>query len=351
MVFLIVTASLLFLIFCWLLLTADGNLLKALVNCNREVQEETIVRTQIELNLLVEQVRQEIDRDGKAEKKKIAEGKKLSKKLKNAKKRQEKLKKGKINPIDIIPLAGYRFVQLMKMDITTPIIKKLYGKCIQFKEKKEAMNYSVFLVASFMGNILIGMTTGMIALTVTVGSDMGFRSVLVSVGTMGLFAFWGYLPFDAVNAVIAKRAAEISEEFPQVVSKITLLSVAGMEVNRAWKLASSSGRGTLYQEMQRVNIDLDNNVPPIEAYSKFLRRCNNNYTTKLATAIIQNISKGNSEIVSLFRRLNAESWLEYKHDARRKGEKIQGKLAFPTMLLFIGIIIMIIVPAMSGFNF
>lgn len=98
-------------------------------------------------------------------------------------------------------------------------------------------------------------------------------------------------------------------------------------------------------------MDFDNNVSPVEAYSRFITKCNNLYTTKLATAIIQNTSKGNSEIVSLFRQLNDESWLEHKHDARRMGEKIQSKLLLPTMLMFAGIIILIIVPVMSGFNF
>lgn len=134
-------------------------------------------------------------------------------------------------------------------------------------------------------------------------------------------------------------------------SKLTLLTVAGMEVSQAWKLASVSGTGTLYEEMNRVLLDFDNNVSPVEAYSRFITKCNNLYTTKLATAIIQNTSKGNSEIVSLFRQLNDESWLEHKHDARRMGEKIQSKLLLPTMLMFAGIIILIIVPVMSGFNF
>ena len=73
--------------------------------------------------------------------------------------------------------------------------------------------------------------------------------------------------------------------------------------------------------------------------------------TKLATAIIQNLSKGNAEIVKLFRSLNDESWMEHKHNARRMGEKIQSKLLLPTMLMFGGIIILVIVPVMSGFSF
>ncbi|MCD7807505.1 MAG: secretion protein F, partial [Lachnospiraceae bacterium] len=75
------------------------------------------------------------------------------------------------------------------------------------------------------------------------------------------------------------------------------------------------------------------------------------YTNKLATAILQNSTKGNAEIVELFRTMNEESWSEHKHNARRQSEKIQSKLMLPTLLMFGGILILIIVPIVTGFNF
>lgn len=235
-----ILASALFVIFAILFLTAGDSLAKALIVCNVEIQTETIKKTQIEMNLLAEQMK----KSGQQDKKKLKQGKVLKKKQDEARKQLEILKKGKISVLDIIPLAGYRMIQILDWDGTSDVVKKLNQK-----------------------------------------------------------------------------------------------------------LASVSGTGTLYEEMNRVLLDFDNNVSPVEAYSRFITKCNNLYTTKLATAIIQNTSKGNSEIVSLFRQLNDESWLEHKHDARRMGEKIQSKLLLPTMLMFAGIIILIIVPVMSGFNF
>ncbi|MCD7836226.1 MAG: type II secretion system F family protein, partial [Lachnospiraceae bacterium] len=212
-------------------------------------------------------------------------------------------------------------------------------------------NYTYYIIGSLFGNLTLGVTAFFTALGLSLAMKMGTRSIIVALAAFVIFALIGYLPYDNVNAVVTKRADEIDREFPQVVSKMALLTVAGIEVNQAWRLACRSGSSTLYNEMDRVLIDFDNNVPPAEAYSKFIIRCNNNYTTKLATAIIQNMSKGNSEIVELFKSLNSESWLEHKHNARRMGEKIQSKLMIPTMLMFLGIIILIIVPVMSGFNF
>jgi tight adherence protein C len=342
-----ILASILFVIFVFLFLTADENIARALVTSCLETQNENIKKTQIEMNLLV----QEIKRSGNLnDKKKINEGKKLKKKLSEAQKQLEQLQKGKISVLDIIPMAGYRLMQLMGWDSSNDVIKKLNQQCLQFKEKKEAINYTYYLLATLFGNLLLGSVALFTGIGFGMGMGMGMRSLLVGGVAFAIFALMGYIPYDNVHVIIQKRADDIDRQFPQVMSKMALLTVAGMEVNQAWKLASTSGTGTLYEEMNRVLIDFDNNVSPTDAYSRFIVRCNNRYTTKLATAIIQNISKGNSEIVKLFRTLNDESWMEHKHNAKRMGEKIQSKLLLPTMLMFGGIIILIIVPVMSGFN-
>jgi tight adherence protein C len=342
-----ILASIMFVIFIFLFLTADENIARALVTSCLETQDENIKKIQIEMNLLV----QEMKRNGSLnDKKKINEGKKLKKKLSEAQKQLEQLQKGKISLLDIIPMAGYRLMQLMGWDSSNNVVKKLNQQCLQFKEKKEAINYTYYLLAALFGNLLLGGVALFTGIGFGMGMGMGVRSLLVGGVAFAIFALMGYVPYDNVHVIIQKRADDIERQFPQVMSKMALLTVAGMEVNQAWKLASTSGTGTLYEEMNRVLIDFDNNVSPTDAYSRFIVRCNNRYTTKLATAIIQNISKGNSEIVKLFRTLNDESWMEHKHNARRMGEKIQSKLLLPTMLMFGGIIILIIVPVMSGFN-
>lgn len=341
-------ASVLFLVFAYLFLSAGDGIASALMTCCKETCRETIKKNQIEMNLLVEERKKS---KAPVDKKKIRQGKACKKQQEEAGKRLDALEKGRINPLDLIPMAGYRMIQLMGWDASNDVVKKLYRQCIQFKEKEKAKNYTYYLLASLLGNMVLGVMAFFAGLGLALGMNMGTRSLVVSVAALAVFALMGYLPYDNVNVVIRKRREEIERQFPQVVSKMTLLTVAGMEVSQAWKLAGRSGTGTLYEEMNRVLLDFDNNVPPSEAYGRFITRCSNTYTTKLATAIIQNESKGNSKIVSLFRTLNDESWMEHKHNARRMGEKIQSKLLLPTMLMFGGIIVLVIVPVMSGFNF
>jgi tight adherence protein C len=213
------------------------------------------------------------------------------------------------------------------------------------------MNYTYYIYGNLFGNLLLGLCLSSFALGCSLAAGLGVRGSAIGAAVMVVFVVIGYLPYDEVNQTVRRRAEEIEQTFPQLVSQMTLLVVAGMDVNRAWQISSKGGQTTLYEEMSRVNLDLENNVAPIDAYSKFITRCNNKYTTKLATAIMQNLSKGNSEIVNLFRQLNAESWSEYRHSARRMSEKVQTKLFVPTMLMFAGILILVILPVMSGFGF
>lgn len=348
MIICMIIASVCFIVFAFLFLTADKNIVLTMLNCCRETEVENIKKGQIELNLLVENMKRTKDMDNKQ---KIKQGKKIKKQMEESKKRLETISKGKIGVLDLIPIAGYRFMQLQNWDASNDNVKKLNAKCRQFKEKKEAMNYTYYLLASLFGNLLLGVCVGFAALGIALAMNLGTRSIVVGIVGFGIFAIIGYLPYDNINVVIRQREEEIENQFPQVVSKLTLLTVAGMEVTQAWQLTSNSGTGVLYEEMKRVLIDLEHNVSVQDAYSKFITRCNNSYATKLATAIIQNFTKGNSEIVSLFKTLNSESWMEHKHNARRKGEQIQSKLLVPTLLMFIGIIVLIIVPIISGFNF
>ncbi len=329
MIICMAVASIVFIIFVFLFITASDNMVDAILVCLMETEKEANKELQSEIDLLIKKIKQQEDFDNKEN---IKKGKRLKKKLEESQKRYKKLENRKIGILDIIPITGYRLIQLLGWDATNETVKKLNRKCVQFKEKKEAVNYTYYLLGALFGYLILGICLCFLGLGLSLAMGLEERS-------------------DNVNTIIHKRAEEIENQFPQVVSKMALLTVAGMEVNQAWKLACSNDKGILYSEMRRVLIDLDNNVSPVEAYSKFITRCNNNYTTKLGTAIIQNVSKGNAEIVKLFRTLNDESWLEHKHNARRKGEAIQSKLLIPTLLMFLGIIILVIVPVMSGFGF
>lgn len=147
-----------------------------------------------------------------------------------------------------------------------------------------------------------------------------------------------------------KRQDAIRHQFPNVVSKLALLVSSGMIMDRAWRQAAESGDGELYLEMRRTADQIDNLVSPEAAYGEFINRCNTKETSKLASAILQNQSKGNAEIGKLLRDMAAESWLERRNLAKRDSDKANSKLMIPTMLLFLSILVMLMVPVVRSFS-
>ena len=60
--------------------------------------------------------------------------------------------------------------------------------------------------------------------------------------------------------------------------------------------------------------------------------------------VIQNLKKGNEELAYFLKDLSDEMWEVKKNEVKQKGEKANSRLLLPMMLIFIGILIMILVP-------
>lgn len=339
--------------FIFLLVSAGAKLSELLRKSIIDNNNELIKSYQIELELLVKKVkrlneRSSIRREVDPRIKKRA--KELKKKIAAAEAQNKSIAKSGVSILDIPTIAGYSIISMLGLDNNNGIIASTYNKCCQFKEKTEAKGYTYYVIANLLGNTVLGVGLFFLALGVGMGLDMGSRTIVFAIVLLAVPIIIGYIPYSDIDLKIQQRRDSIEHDFPRVVSKLTLLTVSGMEINSAWNLTAESETGTLYSEMMRVKIDLNSNVTTAEAYERFIKRCNNPYTTKLATSIMQNAVMGNGEIVRLLSELNKESWSEYKHSARRKGEAISNKLLIPTLLMFGGILVIIIVPAMGGFN-
>lgn len=348
MIICMILGTVMFSFFVFLYLGAGEAITENMLNCHVETQREKIKNLDIDIELFKLQLKEDKTLD---KKKSMKKAKALKTKRDQAEKMLRTYEKRKVIGLDLIPVAGYSLIRLLGWDMKNKNIKKMYDKCLRYKERREAVNYTFFVYGNLFGNIVLGLALGFAATGIMLAMDMDIRSFIVGFGIMSLFFILGYLPYDEVERTVKKREEEIENDFLQVVSQLTLLVVAGMEVNRAWRLSGNGGHTTLYKEMKRVDMDMDNGVNPLEAYGKFITRCGNKFATRLATAISQNMSKGNSEIVNLFTKLNSESWSEYRHGSRRMAEKLQSKLFIPTMLMFLGIMILVILPAATGFDF
>ena len=347
MIGILLVGTIFFLFFAFLLVTADESCKQLIIDCHIMDLEDDAAEQEAKMKILLADMERH---DGMDNKGKIRQGKKLKKKYDSDNKALDDLYEGKLGIIDIIPAAGYGLFQKIQLDAKNDFIRELIKQCSKYREKEKAVEYAYYVAASLVGYVVLGVACSCAFFSIAITMELGTKAIVVAVAVLGIFGLLGYIPYDTVQNTVKNRQEDIEKNFPQVISKLTLLTEAGMELNKAWRLTSSSGDGILYVEMNKVNIDLDNNVRPEDTYMKFIQRCSNGYTSKLASLIIQNMFKGNSEIVNQLERLNTECWEEFRNNTQRMGEKVQSKLFVPTLIMFASIIILIIVPVLSAFG-
>lgn len=165
------------------------------------------------------------------------------------------------------------------------------------------------------------------------------------------FLLIGYQYYDKqILNITEQRDDEIERDFADIISKLTLLINAGMIVSDAWVKVSETGNSTIYKEMKNSVIDMQSGMSTEEAYMRFADRCMSTKIKKIMSAIIQNNSKGNSELVDYLLEQTTICWEEKKQYLRIQGEKASGKLLIPIMIMFVGIIIMVVVPIFGNMS-
>ena len=156
-----------------------------------------------------------------------------------------------------------------------------------------------------------------------------------------------YLDTEINNAVTKKRD-EILSDYPEVLSKLTLLVNAGMVVRDAWTKVAYTSEKSLYKEMQITSEEIRNGTSEAEAFNNFAQRCSLKEIRKFASILIQNLQKGSAELTLSLRYMTTESWEEKKHSVKRQGDAANQKLLIPLMAMFVGILMMIIVPIVTN---
>ena len=169
-------------------------------------------------------------------------------------------------------------------------------------------------------------------------------TVVVLVFAVAAFFYFG----TALNKKIEKRSEEMLRDFSEIISKLALLTNAGMILSDAWREVAFTSNRIIYTEMQLAVEEIDNGVPEVEAFYHFGSRCLMPEIKKFTSTIVQGLVKGNSELASMLQQQSKEVWNSRKQNVRRKGEKAASKLMIPIYIMFIGILIMVVIPIFAN---
>ena len=196
---------------------------------------------------------------------------------------------------------------------------KVNGEDITFKTRQEH-NEIVFLI---LGAVLIA--------AALIGLDKGLEET------------------------VKKRKAQMTLDFSEIVSKMSLLYEAGLSIYKAWEkiVAEQEKKGEeryAYREMKLVLEKISSGVSEKEAYRQFGKRCGLHSYIKLGNLLEQNLSKGTKGMKQSLQEEVEESLEERKKLARKKGEEASTKLLVPMVLMLLVVIVIIAVPALMSMN-
>lgn len=234
----------------------------------------------------------------------------------------------------LLELFKYRYISKYDRKISKAL-ESLYGS--KFLDKHLRLYYSSKLAVMIVALIILT-CFGAVSKKV----DISYMVFTLSAPIAVFFIF----DKDLENKQ-KKKYDSIKSDFPDVVSKLVLLVNAGMNVNRAWeKICTETKRkAPLYQELKITYMQIQGGKPESEAYEEFARRCKVKEITKFITLIIQNLKKGSGDMVPLLKLQAEECWELRKMRAKQRGEEASTKLIIPMMIMFIGILIIVVLPA------
>lgn len=152
-----------------------------------------------------------------------------------------------------------------------------------------------------------------------------------------------------------RRKEKLQSEYPELVSKLTILLGAGMTLFSAWnKIAMNYSNKRknntilihpLYEEMLITCHEIESGVGEARAYERFGERCGLHRYRKFCSLLVQNLRKGTRGLVQLLEQEVSDAFEERKNLAKKSGEEAGTKMLFPMMMMFGIIIVIIMVPA------
>ena len=154
---------------------------------------------------------------------------------------------------------------------------------------------------------------------------------------------------SGISGAMKSKKEDIITEFPQMVSKLTLLINAGMQVRRAWdEVAQSDPSKAIYKEMIATSVDIREGASIADAMESFADRCALKEIRKFSSIYVQAVNRGAGEAIKSLKVMATEAWEQKRQLAKQKGEIASQKLLIPNMFMFLGILVIVVVPMVAS---
>ena len=180
---------------------------------------------------------------------------------------------------------------------------------------------------------------------------------------LGILAAVGvYFAGEAeLRKAIEERERQMISDYPELVSKITLLLSASMTMRGAFEkicheYEKSRAKGRIgkryaYEEMLITLRQLQSGKSEAMAYQEFGTRTGIARYNKLGSILSQNLKKGNAGLLEIMEYEARDAFEDRKAEARKLGEQAGTKLLLPMGMMLLVVLVIVIVPSIMSFGF
>lgn len=158
-----------------------------------------------------------------------------------------------------------------------------------------------------------------------------------------------------------ERKNEMLLDYSEIISKLNILSGAGMSILKAWekivrdyeKKVDKNGkmRRFAYEEMKITYYEIRSGISEGSAYAAFGRRCNIHEYLKLGTLLEQNVKKGAKGLSKMLEEEAVNAFEQRKNIAKKLGEEAGTKLLIPMIIMLAIVMLIVLIPAFTSFSF
>ena len=154
-----------------------------------------------------------------------------------------------------------------------------------------------------------------------------------------------------------KKDIQMIDDYPEIVSKLTLYTGAGMSIRNAWKKIATDYKSQkenglperfAYEEMLCTLYEMESGTEESVCYSHFSRRARVQKYVKLVSLLDQSLKTGQKNLCTILRSECNDAFEERKNQAEKKGEEAGTKLLVPMMMMLLVVMVIIMVPAFTS---
>ena len=164
---------------------------------------------------------------------------------------------------------------------------------------------------------------------------------------------------EKLGRALEERKEQLLADYPEIVSKLTVLLRAGLTAKPAFGKITADYRrrkeqdGILryaYEELSIAYYEMANGMPEDRCYERFGKRCGLLPYMRLGGLLAQNVKTGNKSLLAFLSQEAGEALEERKRRAQKAGERAGTRMLAPMLLMLVVTIVIIIYPAFASFR-